>query len=237
MRRTVPALAVAVVVALSLSACGGGGSDSQTLSPSSSSASPSASGSASGVCPASPTYESPPSTLPTRPVALTTDPPPWAPPLITQPQQTGAYVTAAGLPCSEEMLQVHYHAHLDINVDGNAVVVPQYLGFVAQGNQVAGLAPLHTHDNAGIIHIENSVPATFILEQVFIEWGVKFTAKCLGPYCSGHGKELAVFVNGTRYNGDPTKLVLKSHQEIAIEYGDSGKLPKPPTSYAFPSGL
>ena len=236
MRRTGLALATAVALALSLGACGGGGSDNQTLSPSAAT-SASASASASGVCPASPNYESPPATLPTRHVTLTTDPPPWAPPLLTQPQQTGAYVTAAGLPCSEEMLQVHYHAHLDINVDGHAVVVPQYLGFVAQGNQVAGLAPLHTHDNAGIIHIENSVPATFILEQVFIEWGVKFTPTCLGPYCSGHGKELAVFVNGSRYAGDPTKLVLKAHQEIAIEYGDSGKLPKPPTSYAFPSGL
>jgi hypothetical protein len=156
---------------------------------------------------------------------------------VTQPEKTGEYVTAAGLPCSEEMLQVHYHAHLDINIDGKAAVVPQYLGFVAEGDQVAGLAPLHTHDNTGIIHLENSVPATFILEQLFIEWGVKFTPTCLGPYCAGHGKELAVFVNGSRYSGDPTKLVLKAHQEISIEYGDTGKLPNPPTSYAFPSGL
>jgi hypothetical protein len=174
--------------------------------------------------------------LPTKPVALTTAKPPWAPPLLTAPDKTGDYVTAAGLPCSEEMLQVHYHAHLDINVDGQAVVVPQYVGYVAEGNEVAGLAPLHTHDNVGIIHIENSVPAIFVLEQLFIEWGVKFTPTCLGPYCSGHGKELAMFVNGSRYTGDPTKLVLKAHQEIAIEYGDKGKLPKPPASYAFPSG-
>ena len=33
---------------------------------------------------------------------------------------------------------------------------------------------------------------------------------------------------------DPTTIVLAKHQEIAIEYGDSGKLPAPP-SYDFPS--
>jgi hypothetical protein len=175
--------------------------------------------------------------LPAEPVTLTTSAPPWGSPLLTQPQNTGAYVAAAGLPFAEEMLSVHYHAHLDINVDGNPVVVPQYLGFVAQGDQIAGLAPLHTHDDTGIIHIENSVPATFFLGQLFIEWGVKFTPTCLGPYCTGHGKELAVFLDGTRYTGDPTKLVFKAHREIAIEYGDTGKLPKPPASYAFPSGL
>jgi len=135
------------------------------------------------------------------------------------------------------MLQVHYHAHLDINVDGNAVVVPQYIGFVVQGNKAVGLAPLHTHDDTGIIHIENSVPADFVLGQFFVEWGVKFTPTCVGPYCAGKGKELAVFVDGQRITGDPTELVLKKHQEIAIEYGAAGKLPTPPSSYAFPGGL
>jgi hypothetical protein len=98
------------------------------------------------------------------------------------------------------------------------------------------LAPLHTHDDSGVIHIENSVPATFVLGQVFVEWGVRFTKDCLGSYCSGNGKELAVFVNGKRYNGDPTRLVLASHQEIAVVYGDAGSLPTPPSSYDFPSG-
>lgn len=225
---------VASVLLVAASACSGGGSSGPsptTPPPSSNSANPCSA--ANGV-----TYTSPPPTLPAKPVTLTTAAPPWGPPLLTQPQNTAEYVAAAGIPClGTEMLEVHYHAHLDININGKAAVVPQYLGFVASGNQVVGLAPLHTHDDSGIIHIENSVPATFYLGQVFIEWGVKFTPTCLGPYCSGKGKELAVFLDGKRYAGDPTKLVLKSHQEIAIEYGATGKLPTPPSSYAFPSGL
>jgi hypothetical protein len=230
--------AVVAALAIGINACGGSsGSAPSSGSGGSSGSSPTPSATAISGCPRTSSYTSPPHTLPTKPVTLTTAKPPWVSPLLTQPQSTADYVTAAGLPCSEEMLQVHYHAHLDINVDGTAVVVPQYLGFVVQGNQIAGLAPLHTHDNTGIIHIENSVPATFYLGQLFIEWGVKFTPTCLGPYCAGHGKALAVFVDGSRYTGDPTKLVFKAHQEIAIEYGDTGKLPKPSASYAFPAGL
>ena len=30
--------------------------------------------------------------------------------------------------------------------------------------------------------------------------------------------------------------VLAAHQEIAVEYGDAGKLPTPPSSYDFPDG-
>ena len=228
--RTAVRVVAAATLATVLTACTSGGSSGPK--PSATSSSPS-----SGTPTPVPTYIKPPPSLPVTQVPLTTAKPPWASPLLTRPQQTADYVAAAGLPYAEEMLSVHYHAHLDIDVDGNPVVVPQYLGFVAQGDHIAGLAPLHTHDNTGIIHIENSVPATFYLGQLFIEWGVKFTATCLGPYCAGHGKELAVFVNGTRYTGDPTRLVFKSQQEIAIEYGDSGKLPRPPTSYAFPSGL
>jgi hypothetical protein len=221
-RRRAAAIALAGVV---LTGCGGGQH------------SPSTSPSGSAQPGAVPTYTAPPASLPAISVPLTTSPPPWAPPIVTNPQETVQYVEAAGLPYSAEMLTVHYHAHLDINVTGSPVVVPQYLGFVAQGNRVVGLAPLHTHDSSGIIHIENSVPATFYLGQFFIEWGVRFTKTCLGPYCTGNGKELAVFVNGSRYTGDPTQLVLKKHQEIAIEYGSTGKLPTPPSSYAFPSGL
>ncbi|HEU5035041.1 MAG TPA: hypothetical protein VFT62_09840 [Mycobacteriales bacterium] len=218
MTRRLQAVAAAGLLAV-LAACGGGSSPSDHPS-----ASP------------APTYTSPPPQLPTQPVALSTKPPPWFPPAVSQPTQSAAYVAAAGLPYAEEMLKVHYHAHLDIDINGKAVAVPPYIGFVVKGNRAIGLAPLHTHKDDGIIHIENNVPADFLLGQFFIEWGVRFTPTCLGPYCTDKTHELAVFVNGKKYAGDPTRLVLKSHQEIAIEYGTTGRLPTPPASYKFPSG-
>jgi hypothetical protein len=184
------------------------------------------------------TYSTPPPSLPASTVTLSTSPPPWLPPaVVNQGKDSRSFVTAAGLPFGEEKLTVHYHAHIDINADGKAVSVPPYIGFVTNGTKVLGLAPLHTHQQDGIIHIENSVPATFLLGQFFVEWGVRLTAECVGGLCVGNGKELAFFVDGKRFSGDPATIVLKKHQEIAIEYGDKGKLPAPPSSYAFTGGL
>lgn len=223
--------AVACALALLTVACG-----SPSSSPTSSSKSVAASASPSGTK----TYTAPPSTLPVpgTTVTMSTAPPPWAPPaVIDNGALSAAYVAAAGLPYAEEMLQVHYHAHLDITINGKKVEVPPYLGWVAKGRSAIGLSPLHTHDASGVIHIENSVPADFVLGQVFVEWGVRFTPTCLAGFCSGGGNDLAVFVNGKRYDGDPTRIVLTKHEEIAIEYGATGTLPTPPSSYHFTNGL
>jgi hypothetical protein len=224
-------LGVACAFALLAVACG-----SPSGSPSSGGKSSPSATAASGVK----TYTAPPSTLPVpgTTVTMSTSPPPWAPPaVIDNGALSAAYVAAAGLPYSEEMLQVHYHAHLDININGKPVEVPPYLGWVAKGQNAIGLSPLHTHDASGVIHIENSVPADFVLGQVFVEWGVRYTATCIARFCSGVGNDLAVFVNGKRYDGDPTRIVLTKHEEIAIEYGPTGKLPSPPSSYHFTNGL
>lgn len=226
-------LVLLVVASLALAGCAGGSS-----TPGTHASTPPVSSESPSPQPSPRSYTSPPAQLPVGTIELSTADPPWPPPAIIDGGADSLdYVKAAGLPYGEEVTTVHYHAHLDIDVDGEKVTVPPYLGFVTNGSKSLGLAPLHTHDDSGIIHIENDVPATFNLGQVFIEWGVKFTPNCLGPFCTGGGKELAVFVNGTRYTGDPTKLVLKKHQEIAVEYGGSGTLPTPPSSYDFPGDL
>ena len=225
MRRGAFAVITALVV---LTGCGGGSSGSNGGGKPSSQP--------SGSSPT--TYRSPPPSLPASPVELSTAKPPWpAPATLTAGDPRGVYPTAAGLPYAEEMLSVHYHSHLDVIADGAHVVVPGGIGFVGTPpDHYRALAPLHTHSQDGIIHIENSVPATFVLGQFFIEWGVRLTSSCVGGLCSGNGKELAFFVDGKRFTGDPTRIVLKKHEEIAILYGDTGKLPTPPATYAFPSG-
>lgn len=175
--------------------------------------------------------------VPGSAVTLSTASAPWAPPAVTNPTQTAAYVTAAGLPYKLEMLQVHYHAHLDVIIDGKPTEVPPYVGFIVQNQKATALAPLHTHDASGIIHIENDVPATFLLGQFFVEWGVRLSPTCVGGYCADATHDLGFFVNGKRYAGDPNQIVLTKHAEIAIEYGAKGSLPPPPSSYVFQGGL
>ena len=236
-----PAAAAAVIIALSLAGCTSSGSTPEPAptTPPATTASPGPTSTAAATIPPAPDpYRSPPATLPTGPVDLSTGPLPWPPPALANGGvDSAAFVAAAGVPYGEETTDVHYHAHLDVNINGDKVEVPPYLGYVTRNGKALGLAPLHTHDAAGIVHIENSVPAKFVLGQVFIEWGLRFTDRCLGAYCTGNGKQLAVFVNGKRYTGDPTRLVLAAHQEIAVEYGDTGNLPTPPSSYDFPAGL
>jgi hypothetical protein len=224
--------AAAAALSLTLLAgCGGG----------SSGPSPSTTGTGSGSTPTPTTtpvvtYTAPPAQLPAGPVQLSTKPPPWLPPAVVNGgAKSGGYVAAAGFVSSSEMLTVHYHAHLDVIANGKPVTVPPYLGFVAKGRRIVGLAPLHTHDASGIVHIENSVPAKFLLGQLFVEWGVRLSAHCIGGLCADRQHDFAVFVDGRRYTGDPNRIVFARHQEIAIEFGPKGKLPKPPSSYRFPA--
>jgi hypothetical protein len=124
-------------------------------------------------------------------------------------------------------LVMHFHAHLDIFVNGKRVQVPQYIGI----NIGAGyLTELHTHDATGVIHIEAQKQGDYILGQFIAEWGVFLNARCIGAYCDG----LKWYVDGKQQTGNPQDLLLKSHQEIAIVVG------KPPAAipkrYKFPAG-
>jgi hypothetical protein len=120
----------------------------------------------------------------------------------------------------------HYHAHLDIFVDGKKVKVPALIGI----NPGAGyLTELHTHDARGVVHIEATDTRNFNLGQFVAEWAVFLNSNQIGAY-----KGLKWYVNGQLQTGNPQDLVLKSHQEIAIVIG------KPPanipSSYAFSPG-
>jgi hypothetical protein len=165
--------------------------------------------------------------------ALSTAQPPWA-----LPADAGPYITAAGLAAlPEESLAVHYHAHLDVLVDGKPVTVPSSIGVLVQGGRPTGISPLHTHDANGVLHIEAPSDIPFTLGQVMAEWGVRLTKDCLGGLCAGGGKTLRLVVDGTPYAGaDPAALVLRPHQEVALVYGDPAAATPVPSRFEFPRG-
>lgn len=140
----------------------------------------------------------------------------------------------AGLPMlGSEMLQVHYHAHLDVISDGQAVTVPALVGIDENAQTITAL---HTHDTSGVLHIESAKDTPFTLGQFFTEWGQPLSATQVGPVAIGADKELHVFVNGKEVT-DPAKYVLKAHDEIAVWVGAKGQTPQVPSSYNFPPGL
>jgi hypothetical protein len=170
-----------------------------------------------------------PTPPPTTAAPGRTDPPPWS-----APADTSARVRAAGLPMlGAEGTVEHIHAHLDVIVDGQPVVVPAELGIDESAGQIS---PLHTHDTTGVLHIESPVQADFTLGQVFTEWQVSLSADQIGGLHAGDGKVLQAYVNGKPVSGDPAGIVLHAHDEVAVVYGTPAQQANPPSSYAFPAG-
>jgi hypothetical protein len=147
----------------------------------------------------------------------------------------------AGLvPERYEHLTFHVHSHLDVFVGGKHVKVPAGIGIdihnpgvhsgpipdgsLAYGGidppcKAACISPLHTHADLGLIHTESSTPRPNTLGEFFVEWNVRLSKSCVGIYCTG----VRFYVNGARYDGDPRKILLANHTEIAIVVGTPPK--------------
>jgi hypothetical protein len=163
---------------------------------------------------------------------MQTGPAPW-PAEITNLRERLSDINLPAL--TQEGAVLHIHQHLDIAIDGKPVQVPYGIG---NGEKSSFLAPIHTHDNRGIIHIESPTDEVFALGQFFDIWGVRLTTECIGGYCNQGERTLRVFINGNQFRGDPRAIVLEQHQEIFLAYGTAEELPDPiPSSYEFPEGF
>jgi hypothetical protein len=152
-------------------------------------------------------------------------PAPWSAP------KTGvaALIRRAGIEAFDaERLEFHIHAHLDVFVDGEPEPVAAEIGI----DRVEGvIAPLHTHDETGIIHVENDKQATFTLGELFNEWDVRLGATCVGSYCTP-AKRVEFYVDGKPYSGDPREIQLTRHREIAVVIGAAPD--EIPSTYDWP---
>ncbi|WP_244266591.1 hypothetical protein [Pseudarthrobacter chlorophenolicus] len=147
-------------------------------------------------------------------------------------------IEAAGLSVLKaEGHAEHFHAHLDVFVDGKAVIVPADIGFEHNpAGTPTGISALHSHDESGIIHVEAPTAGdTYTLGQFLTEWGVlDGTDKTAGSAHSSTDGWTAT-VNGSKHDGKITDVVLKAHDQVVLY---SGTAPDPmPASFTFPDGL
>src|SRR6266550_4974244 len=148
-------------------------------------------------------------------VGLQTGPAPWNPGLDHLPDR----LKPLGLSeLGAEGEVVHIHQHLDIYVNGKHETVPASIG-IYDGQF---LTELHTHDTTGVMHVESPKKRTFSLGEFFGVWGVRLTSTCIGGYCKPQ-TPWTMYLDGVPYPGDPSALVLKRHQEIAIVIGKRPK--------------
>ena len=142
-----------------------------------------------------------------------------------------SYGAIDGIPCeTREYSTYHIHAHLDVFVNGQPLMVPQYIGIMTggpQNNQVSCLYWLHTHDTSGVIHIESPKVTNFTLNQFVDVW--RTTSAGAPP--TG---EPVIFVNGQEVSTTLESTPLGQHDEITMVYGQTP--PNIRSFYQFPVG-
>jgi hypothetical protein len=143
-------------------------------------------------------------------LTLNAGPAPWP-----EPNQVPDRVASAGLSGAPgESLTVHYHAHLDIFVNGHPEPVAASIG----REDASFFSPLHTHANSGLIHIEAPSDQKFTLGMLFTEWGVRLTRICVGGYCRP-GTPISAYIDGRRTGEPAPDIVLTKGDEIALVIG------------------
>jgi hypothetical protein len=156
------------------------------------------------------------------------------------PDDPEALASEAGVPFEvTEHLAYHVHAHLDVFVEGQPVQVPPgiginiddpavhefsgplgpgYGGIEPPGCEQPCISALHTHDPDGVLHTESATVEGNTLGQFFVEWDVALTEECVGDYCAPD-TEIAFYVDGEQFAGDPATIELVDQREIAIVIG------------------
>ncbi len=80
---------------------------------------------------------------------------------------------------------LHIHPKLDVKVDGKTIPVPEKIGInkplykdhSLDKYGMQGMAPLHTHDNSGVIHVESTVNRDYTLDEFLKIWGIDLNDK------------------------------------------------------------
>jgi hypothetical protein len=232
-------LGLVLAALVALAACGSSAKSSNSSSGSNSSPHPCA-----GVSVASPaargaaTTANVPSPQNTPPVTSAPSGPPTYAPWPAPPDPMQQACKAGLVPETAERLEFHVHAHLDVYIDGRAVLVPAGLGidtknrgvhlFHTNGMAAYGgirspcdtpcISPLHTHDVTDILHTESATRKYNTLGQLFIEWNVPLTPTCVDTYCEPQ-TPIVVYVNGAKFTGDPRTIPLSNFQQITVVIG------------------
>jgi hypothetical protein len=151
-----------------------------------------------------------------------------------------------GLSCQQEMVQVHYHAHLTMYANGHPVIMPAGVGIVApkssgapalasNGDKVC-LYPLHVHTTDNIIHIESPVDQPYNFGQFFDIFGEPLSATEIAGYKADASHPLTyetIDEKGVvKQYSDPRTIQFSPHQTIVVLYNSPHVKPTQFTDWA-----
>ena len=146
--------------------------------------------------------------------------------------------TKSAIPCDQlEHTVYHFHVALQIIDGGEQVSIPTDLGRPAFCYYW-----LHMHaESPGVIHVESPDLRTFTLGDFFDVWAktsnpdARLDSRHVGTITLAAGQTLVVFVDGQRYDQDPSGIPLASHEVIQLEI--TPPTIDPPPAFTFPPGL
>lgn len=142
-------------------------------------------------------------------------------------QATGQ--TVNGISCdAQEGQRIHIHQHLAIFDHGKSVTVPQFIGIPPGANCIYWL---HTHTPDGIIHVEAPRDRSFTLGDFFAVWQQPLDRKRAASAHTRKGESMRVWVNGTRWTGNPAQIPLIAHADIVVQVGRPFTKPVPFTNW------
>ena len=114
---------------------------------------------------------------------------------------------------------IHWHAKLDIVVDGMTLVIPANVGIKGDEHAV-----IHTHEADNILHIEQFPNETTMRLGYFFEiWAyhinktAAFNSTCILDRCSDAEHEVVMTVNG-KVSNQYNYYAMKDNDKIRIEY-------------------
>jgi len=129
---------------------------------------------------------------------------------------------------------IHWHPQLTITIDGQTVTIPANIGIDASLWQdhsldqyssmpdmpdgMSGMAPLHTHDTSGTIHVESRVSREYTLGDFFRIWGQTFDAQQVLGHQAQSGHRVWMVVDGSTMSPSYS-VVLRDQMHIQIICG------------------
>lgn len=128
------------------------------------------------------------------------------------------YNPIAGVTCAKTSpTAVQDHVNLQIFYQETPVSVPAKVGVKSNCSYW-----LHTTDDSGVIAItlpESEKHHTFTLGTFFQIWGQPLSKDRVATLKTSDKVHMRVWVNGTRYRGNPAHIPLTSHKVIVIQLG------------------
>lgn len=139
--------------------------------------------------------------------------------------------------CSRR-LGLRYGVHVELFAANRVVLIPASIGTRAPRTFSAGrvssarcYGALVTLEPTGVALVRPG--SRLFTSDLFRAWGQPIARRRVASFTAPHRAEVAVFVDGRRWHGAPSRVPLARHSEIVLEVGP---YVPPHASYTFPPG-